>query len=207
MSGILRAAGTRNLQEVKGLVESGADVNEKDDNDNAVLYYAILSGSLEMVKYLIEHGADVNCENNGNGSPLHCAAELSSLEVVKYLVQRGAMVTAEDIQSQDTVLFLACKMGNDLIVDYLLQHGAARDIDGCDGGPYSPLSIGCCKGHTSVVQTLLKFNVDLRKEKELVCGNAEIIKILNLELKKSIKHRKKIQNLKTMDDKKLKKVI
>jgi hypothetical protein len=47
----------------------------------------------------------------------------------------------------------------------------------------------------------------VRKEKEpLICGN-EIINILNVELKKSLKHREKIKILKGMDNVNLTKVI
>ena len=169
---ILKAAKAGNVQRMKRLVESGVDVNEKDDNNTTVLHYAARSGSLEMVKYLVEH---------------------------------GAMVTTEHKQGQSTVLYSACDKGNDLVVEYLLQHGAIQDID--DDEPCSPLSIACCKGHIAVVKTLLKYSVDVRKEKELVCGNDEIMDILKLRLKKSIKHQEKIQNLKAMDDENKTKVI
>jgi hypothetical protein len=54
----------------------------------------------------------------------------------------------------------------------------------------------------------MKHNVDIRKEKEaLICGNNEIINILNLELNKSLKHREKIEILKGMDNKNLTKVL
>ena len=54
----------------------------------------------------------------------------------------------------------------------------------------------------------MKYNVDIRKEKEpLICGNNEIINILNVELKKSLKHREKIKILKGMDNVNLTKVI
>jgi hypothetical protein len=53
----------------------------------------------------------------------------------------------------------------------------------------------------------MKYNVDIRKEKEpLICGNNEIINILDVELKKSLKHREKIKILKGMDNVNLTKV-
>ena len=168
----MKAAKAGNVKIIKRLVESGVDVNEKDDNNTTVLHYAARFGSLEMVKYLVEH---------------------------------GAAVTTEHKQGQSTVLYSACDKGNDLVVDYLLQHGAIQDID--DDEPHSPLSIACSKGHTAVVKTLLKYSVDVRKEKELVCSNDEIIHILKRRLKKSIKHQEEIQNLKVMDDDKKTKVI
>ena len=100
---------------------------------------------------------------------------------------------------------LACVNGNDVIVDYLLQHGAIEDLN-TQAGSF-PLHVACMIGHTAVLQTLLKYNVDIRKERELYCENNEIINILKHEFKKSIKHREKIEILKTMDEENMTKVI
>ena len=64
-------------------------------------------------------------------------------------------------------------------------------------------------GSTALVQTLLKYKVDIRKEEELVCGNEEIANIIKLELKKFRKHREKIEDLnkKFKSYEKLKKVL
>ena len=123
---------------------------------------------------------------------IHNAVKFGSLEMVKYLVEHGAELTNEENLNMSTILFLACEGGNVSVVDYLLQHGAIKDLNNWKFRK-SPLRIACEKGHTVVVQTLMKYNVDVRKEKEpLICGN-EIINILNVELKKSLKHREKLR--------------
>ena len=172
------------------------------------LLKAVEEGNFQEVKRLIESGADVNgrClhENLGNETALHVAAKSGSLEMVKYLVEHGAKVRREDYHGPNSVLWLACARGNHVVVDYLLQHGAIEDLNARVLN--SPLYTACSRGHTAVVQTLLKYNVDIRKERVLECGNDEIISILKQELKKSIKHREKIEILKTMDEKSLFKV-
>ncbi len=176
MSELLKAVQERNFREVKRLVESGADVNE------------------------------INSHNNlGDVTALYFAVASDSLEIVKYLVDHGAKVTREDCRDANSVLWKASHKGNDVIVDYLLQHGATEDLNTKAGS--SSLYTACCWGHTAVVQTLLKYNVDIRKERVLYCRNDEIINILKHELKKSIKHREKIEILKTMDDENMIKVI
>ena len=126
MSEFLKAVEEGNFQEVKRLIESGADVNErslyKNKGKETALHVAVRSGSLEMVKYLVELGADINSKSTPS-------------------------------------------------------------------------------------ETLLIYNVDIRKELVLVCRNDEIINILKHELKKSIKHRKKIKTLKKLDEEKMIKVI
>ena len=69
------------------------------------------------------------------------------------------------------------------------------------------LNIACRVGNTTLVQTLLKYKVDVRKEKELVCGNEEIANIIKLELRKSRRHQEKIEDLNHLSDEKLKKVL
>jgi hypothetical protein len=71
----------------------------------------------------------------------------------------------------------------------------------------SLLRNACYEGRSALVRTLLKFSVDIWKEVELTCGNEETTQILNMELKKSVKHQKKIQRLQAIDKKMLAKVI
>ena len=179
MSELLKAVEEGNFQEVKRLIESGADVNgrclHKNLGEETALHVAVRSGSLEMVKYLVEQGANYK-------------------------------VTREDHRGHHSVLWTACFRGNDVIVDYLLEHGAIEDLS--RQVEKSPLRAACLMGRTAVVQTLLKYNVDIRKERVLpVWRNDEIINILKHELKKSIKHREKIETLKKLDEEKMIKVI
>ncbi len=169
------------------------------------LMKAVEEGNFREVKRFIESGADPNELNQLGVTALHMGVRSGSLEIVKYLVQHGAKVTREDCRGTHTVLCLACSQGHDVIVDYLLQHGATEDLNTQD--EISPLFVACQRGHTAVLQTLLKYNVEIRKEYLLECRNDEIINILKQELKKSIKHREKIKNLKTMDEGKMIKVI
>ena len=176
------------------------------------LLKAAKAGDVREVKRLIESGADVNgrslYKNLRNETALYSAVKFGSLEIVKYLVEHGARVTSKDCRGWNTCTLLssACEYGNDLIVDYLLQHGATEDLNR-EIGTSSPLYKACFLGHTAVVQTLLKYNVDIRKERVLKCGNDAIHNILKHELKKSIKHRGKIEILKTLDKGKMAKVI
>ena len=173
------------------------------------LLKAVEERNFREVKRLVESGADVNeinsHKNLGVVTALYFAVASDSLEIVKYLVDHGAKVTREGCPGSDSLLWWACLKGNHVIVDYLLQHGAIEALNTKAGR--SSLYTACFWGHTAVVQTLLKYNVDIRKERVLYCRNDEIISILKHELKKSIKHREKIEILKTMDDENMIKVI
>jgi ankyrin repeat protein len=200
-----RAAKYSSFEMVKYLVEQGAKINCKNWKKNTVLHRVCKSRSLVMVKYLVEHGADINCENKQYKTPLNRAVESGSLELVKCLVEIGSKMKEHGAK---TALYnRACQLGNELIIHYLLQHSTIKDIVDNDPMGRSFFSIACYEGSTALVQSLLKFNIDIREEKELICGNDEIAYILNMELKKSIKHQEKIQILKAVDDEKLTKVI
>ena len=206
-TGLYKAAFSGSLEIVKYLVEYEVNVNEKNVVGDSALLVTARHGWLKIVKYLVEHRADINCKSMKDKTALHYAVEFGSLEMVEYLVENGANVTREELHGEKTVLYLAFARRNEFIFDYLLQHGAMIDMHDYDHSSRSFLNIACYEGQTALVQILLKFNVNMRQELELICGNDEIINMLNLELKKSIKHRERIKKLKALDKKMLTKVM
>ncbi|WP_341820609.1 ankyrin repeat domain-containing protein [Wolbachia endosymbiont (group A) of Myopa testacea] len=95
-SSLLKAAKDDNLDQFRGLLGRGADVNAKDRGNWTSLHYAAMSNNLEVAKLLIERGADVNAKDHYNKTPLHWAAMESSFDVAKLLIERGADTSATD---------------------------------------------------------------------------------------------------------------
>jgi hypothetical protein len=101
---------------VKLLIERGADVRAKyDDDEHTVLHMAMLHPSKELAQVLIEHGANINAKDTFGYTPLHIALlqqsapyqrsphsyfglagkqEQVSIELLEYLLQQGADVNA-----------------------------------------------------------------------------------------------------------------
>ena len=73
------------------LVENGANVNCRGEENQTALMCASRECHLEMVKYLLENGADINAKDENNKTALLLASEKSYLEIVKYLVEHGAV--------------------------------------------------------------------------------------------------------------------
>ena len=74
------------------LIESGADVNLKDNDDNYPLNSACDTGDLSLVKLMLEKGADVTVTDEDNWTPLHYAVYSYSeenIDIVKLLVENG----------------------------------------------------------------------------------------------------------------------
>jgi ankyrin repeat protein len=58
------------LEAVRVALETGADVNAVDQNQETALHGAAYRGANEIVKLLVEKGADINAKNNNGWTPL-----------------------------------------------------------------------------------------------------------------------------------------
>lgn len=61
------------LNNVRHLIDSGADVNARDDSDYTPLHFAATRDSAEVVRLLLDSGAEVDAVNNKGETPLRCA--------------------------------------------------------------------------------------------------------------------------------------
>ena len=82
---LTRAIFKSNVDEVRSLVESGADVNQNDKHGYLPLMIAVLSRNHEIVKILLDNGADPDW-----GQTLSAAIEQGMTEIVKLLRAAGA---------------------------------------------------------------------------------------------------------------------
>ncbi|XP_028395346.1 serine/threonine-protein kinase 24-like [Dendronephthya gigantea] len=138
-----------------------------------------------MVKYLVENDADVNGKNTNGETVLHAAVDAGALEIVTYLLEQGADITLKGKISVHTlgidILKMAVRKNSVVLVNLLLQKNMA-----------------VWRAGTFLVEgkqmSLLEWSIHL--------GHDEIATIL----KRSIKHREKLEILKTMNCNQLEKV-
>lgn len=110
----------RDIQEIKALLDSGANINEPGgDPAFAPLTLAIQYKYFDVARLLIERGADVNFN-----TPLQYAAEAGDINMVNLLIEKGADV---NFISYGSPLSEAAKHGKNAIVELLLKKGADLD--------------------------------------------------------------------------------
>lgn len=85
-----RLIDANNTDEIKELIEAGADINARDNKGKTALMYALTS---EKTKLLLEAGADVNARDNEGKTALMYA---KSMEQIKILLKAGADINARD---------------------------------------------------------------------------------------------------------------
>jgi ankyrin repeat protein len=73
------------------LLESGVDVNARDEAGFTPLHDAALAGNTAAVRTLLDHGANVNIRDKDSGATaLYMAATMGREDVVNLLLERGA---------------------------------------------------------------------------------------------------------------------
>jgi ankyrin repeat protein len=128
------AAEIGDLNQVKLLLQNGANVNSTDNRGRTPLYIASLGGKSNVASYLLDHGADPNkgASWKGNQRPLHVAAMYDHVSIIQNLLRHGAKIDS-CTSAGETPLHYAAWHGRSSAVKFLLEEGAnpnAKDIYG-----------------------------------------------------------------------------
>ncbi|CAG2216767.1 unnamed protein product [Mytilus edulis] len=89
--GLVRAAKEGNVEDVKGCLQFGADINYKDNGGLTSLMYAADRGHLEVASLLILIGCDKEAKTYDGKTALHLAAKFGHLQVTRYLVEHACI--------------------------------------------------------------------------------------------------------------------
>ena len=83
---LMEAISERNSDEVKKLLETGADANELTEIGATPLIHATWGKDITIVKLLVENGADINLNTERFGCALNVAASVGAGEIADYLI-------------------------------------------------------------------------------------------------------------------------
>lgn len=119
----------KNIDMLKLLLSSGADIHSKDNNGDDVLLWAghdvlpfkVISPTI--IEFLLENGADINTKNNNHETMLHIAAREGHIEFVKFLLQKGINPNIQNTNGV-TPLMLSAMTKKPSLVKLLIKAGA-----------------------------------------------------------------------------------
>ena len=123
------------LQHMKSLLESGADVEAENVDGLRPIHCAVRTGLVDLMELLIQHGANVDAADAFGNRPLHEAA-YHRLDVVQLLVQHGAKLNVQNTDGK-TPLHMAVEHELSDITVFLMKKGA--DVTLTDVWCYTPL--------------------------------------------------------------------
>ena len=126
------------VEVVELLISAGADVKAKENGGKSPLH---CTNSVEVVELLISAGADVNDKNNGGFTPLfsHTLPNSNSKKIIKLLIKKGADVNAKANDGNTLLHLLAHHSSANSLIELLIKHGA--DVNAKDNDGMTPLHV------------------------------------------------------------------
>ena len=168
------ACSAGDLEEVRRLVEAGANVNSPGKYQVTPLIAAC--EHLEVLRYLLAQGADVNYTGFGEGSALMLAVYNGDLPQVELYLEHGADPNLAMPTGGETALHMGAVKARSTVVARLLQAGAdpnrhaatGQHSDMFEGGAKlwgeTPLHYAAAYGDVEMIRALLKANADRSAE-------------------------------------------
>lgn len=93
-----RAATERGMvQEIRQLVETGADLDAPRGHGATLLHIAAANGYVEAAELLLEHRAGIDARDEDGWEPLHAAACWGQVQLVELLVAHGADLNGKSV--------------------------------------------------------------------------------------------------------------
>lgn len=83
---MIEAAITSNLNIANILIESGCDINVRNEKNQNAVSRACWNNDIEMCKFLLQHGGDPNCITKNNATCLSVAASKGNKQIMKCLL-------------------------------------------------------------------------------------------------------------------------
>lgn len=155
---LMVAAKIGDIDLMKQLIETKADVNAKTKSGTTALMLACNCGHTEAVRLLIEAGANVHHKNEYEETALGWAVDPDKPEIIKLLIDAKADFQAKDDQGY-TPLIVAAAKGCTEIVKFLLEKQVEIDARNYNGD--TALILAAKQGCTKAVKLLIEAKADL----------------------------------------------
>ena len=153
---------------IKKIIENGANVNAKNDDGDTPLLLAIRNGNDDISELLIEKGAHFNAKGRYGNTPLLLATRMNNTKISillielisnfkKYLEDDPAIDALDRVNS--TPLLNAIDKGNIDIVESLIDNHAKVNAINHDG--HIPLLEAIKNGNNDIIKLLIDNGADV----------------------------------------------
>ena len=160
-SPVADAAMRGELDEVRELLRSGADVNAPQSDGLTALHWAADNGDAAVARVLIYAGANLApLTRNDAYTPMHMAARGGHAEVIGQLVEAGADPAVATSRTGVTPMHLAAKAGSGEAIRTLAAGGAEVDARDHQWGQ-TPLIFAAGFNRLVAVNTLVALGADV----------------------------------------------
>ena len=160
-SPVADAAMRGELDEVRELLRSGADVNAPQSDGLTALHWAADNGDAAVARVLIYAGANLApLTRNDAYTPMHMAARGGHAEVIGQLVEAGADPAVATSRTGVTPMHLAAKAGSGEAIRTLAAGGAEVDARDHQWGQ-TPLIFAAGFNRLVAVNTLVELGADV----------------------------------------------
>lgn len=149
---LFSAVETNEIEKARFLIESGANLEEKDEYGNTALLKSMDEGHLGMAKLLLKNGANPHVVNDSGLSVATAAALQFEGDLFKELVQKGAKVNPKVLGNMNLLMSLSME-GQDEIVSFIIET-KPEEINLQDEFGNTALHYAVQGGHETVVREL-----------------------------------------------------
>jgi cytohesin len=161
-SPLTKAVKANDVQAVRTLIKSGADVNVRSGDGATPLLWAANNGSVEIARLLIAGKAQVDAVNDFGITPLLQASRTGDSAMVDLLLRSGANPSKAHPEGE-TPLQAAARSGSVATVRLLLARGV--DVNATENVQNTtPLMWAAAEGHIDVVDVLIEAGADPNRQ-------------------------------------------
>ena len=155
---IILSAKNHHFLLLKRLLESGGNANLHNTRGENALLLAAMMGHREIVELLLAHGASLLTKDYEGWTPLHWAIIHRHNDAVTSLLDATTHSWADKELQYNKALILAAEAGNHVVVQMLLQNGAAVDYQDAENS--TALHWAVSEGHLETTRVLLLKGAD-----------------------------------------------
>ena len=171
-SPIIIAINLNNIDAIRLLIESGADINKASSAQfHTPIIFAIEQENTEIIKLLINEGANLYFERLDNKNVLEYAvynflkSQNHNFDIIKTLIEANLNINQKFFNSKSTLLIKMAEFDNQEYLSYLINKGASVNEKNKDG--YSSLMIAGQYKNLKNVSLLLKNGANVNEQNNL----------------------------------------